>query len=229
MSDERDDEGRDSGKGGDATEESASSIDDLRDKMTRAANEFLKSRLGLEEGIDGSLQLPDQGTFADIGQRADQFVRGFFRGFVDKTPEEREVASGLRDPKDVPSPTEVAARLLGRVSDTMSGAFHEYLKDKVVDPDQPDEQVVVDGRFIMRHGGPLLASMVRALGTRFSGGYDGGIDAAREPVDAGAPEGAETETKQTTVTPYVDYKVDLPSVFMSMFVRPPPSDEEEKS
>jgi hypothetical protein len=189
------------GKGG-AT--GAGSIDALRERVTEAASDFLKDRLGLERGLDGSLQFPERGAFENIGQRADQFVRGFFRGFVDKTPEEREVAAGLRDPKDVPSSTEIATRLLSKVSETMSGTFREYLKDHVVDPHKPDSQVVVDGRFVMRHGAPLIASFVQALGTRFN--------------DKGAP--ANGPAEPSAEPPHVDYRVDLPSLFKSLFVRP---------
>jgi len=199
------------GRGGDAAGTgqgeatgAAGSIDTLRERVTEAASDFLKDRLGLERGLDGSLQFPERGAFENIGQRADQFVRGFFRGFVDKTPEEREVAAGLRDPKDVPSSTEIATRLLSKVSETMSGTFREYLKDHVVDPHKPDSQVVVDGRFVMRHGAPLIASFVQALGTRFN--------------DKGAPANAPAEP--TSEPPHVDYRVDLPSLFKSLFVRP---------
>jgi len=184
-----------------------SPIDALRDKMTAAANEFLKARLGLEEGANGRLELPDRGAFENLGQRADEFVRGFFRGFVDKTPEEREAQAGLRDPKDVPNATEVVGRLLGKVSEAVSGTFHQYLKEHAADPEKPDKEVVVDGRFILRHGAPLLASFVQALGTRFS------PDTPHEPVNT-APE------PPTEPPPHVDYRVDLPSVFKSLFVRP---------
>lgn len=192
-----------------------SAIDELRNKMTAAANEFLKTRLGLEEAANGRLELPDRGVFENLGQRADEFVRGFFRGFVDKTPEEREALAGLRDPKDVPNATEVVGRLLGKVSEAVSGSFHQYLKEHAVDPASPDKEVVVDGRFILRHGAPLLASFVQALGTRFS------PDTPHEPVNTAPAEGSEAPG------PHVDYKVDLPSVFKSLFVRPA-SDEGDK-
>jgi hypothetical protein len=255
MTDERDD---DQGKEGqtaptegaskkpEVTPDSApeSPIDELRTKVTRAANEFLKARLGLEEGADGGLSLPNRGVFENIGERADQFVRGFFRGFVEKTPEEREAAAGVRDPKDVPSPTEVVTRLLERVSETMSGTFHEYLKDHVVSPTEPEKQVVVDGRFVLRHGAPLLASFVHALGTRFSAGEGAGGPAGHttpappnEEATSGAPgeDAAAAPTKDegaaphesASEAPHVDYRVHLPSVFTSLFVRPP-SHEGEK-
>lgn len=226
MSDE--DEGK--AGGGDAGKTGAggsSPIDELRDKVSEAANAFLKARLGLEEGVDGTLRLPERGVFENIGQRADQFVRGFFRGFVAKTPEEREAAAGLRDPKDVPGGTEIAARLLGRVSETMSGAFHAYLKDHVVDPNKPEEQVVVDGRFVLRHGAPLIATFVQALGTRFSNEAPGeGGDRAPEATPLNAP--IEEAPEGESGAPHVDYRVDLPSVFTSLFVRPPAGDEGDK-
>lgn len=204
MSEERDDEPPAAAKGA-ADPNPPNPIADLRDKVTEAASEFLKAKLGLENGVDGSLQFPDRGVFENFGQRADQFVRGFFRGFVDKTPEEREVMAGERDPKDVPSGTEVATRLLAKVSDTMSTAFHEYLQDHAVDPEHPEQPVVVDGRFMLRHGAPLLATFVAALGTKFND------QRGAEPFE---PDDAESK-------PAVDYRVDLPSVFKSLFVRPP--------
>ncbi len=222
MSDERnrDDETKAAGP-----PEPASPIDDLRAKVTDAASDFLKARLGLEEGIDGSLRFPDRGMFENIGQRADQFVRGFFRGFVDKTPEEREVMAGVRDPKDVPSGAEVATRLLSKVSETMSGTFHEYLADNAVDPTKPEAPVVVDGRFILRHGAPLLASFVQALGSRFSeqGTARDPLMPTEEEAEAVALQHAGEEHK-----PHVDYRVDLPSVFKSLFVRPPSDQGEQR-
>ena len=180
-------------------------IGDLRNKVTEAASEFLKAKLGFEEGVDGGLQFPDRGVFENFGQRADQFVRGFFRGFADKPPEARDVTAGMHDPRDVPSGAEVATRLLAKVSDTMSTAFHDYLQDHAVDPDKPGEPVVVDGRFVLRHGAPLLATLVQALGTKLN-----------------EPRGAEPfEAHDDDAKPAVDYRLDLPSVFKSLFVRPP--------
>lgn len=227
MNDERDDETKAAGPDPVSPAASptspASPIDELRTKVTDAASDFLKARLGLEEGVDGALHFPDRGMFENIGQRADQFVRGFFRGFVEKTPEEREVVAGERDPKDVPSGTEVATRLLAKVSETMSGTFHEYLAENAVDPTHPETPVVVDGRFLLRHGAPLLASFVQALGSRFS---EAGT--AREPLmptPEQAEEAAHHEAEEHK--PHVDYRVDLPSVFKSLFVRPP-SDQGEQ-
>jgi len=215
MSDERDDETK-TAAAPEPSSPPASPIDELRAKVTDAANEFLKARLGVEEGIDGSLRFPDRGVFENIGERADQFVRGFFRGFVDKTPEEREVMAGVRDPKDVPNGAEVATRLLAKVSETMSGTFHEYLADHAVDPTKPEKPVVVDGRFILRHGAPLLASFVQALGSRFS---EAGT--ARDPLMPASDDGDAKHHANDEGAPHVDYRVDLPSVFKSLFVRPP--------
>jgi len=216
MSNERDDET----KAPDPASPPTSPIDELRAKVTDAASDFLKARLGLEEGVDGTLQFPDRGVFENFGQRADQFVRGFFRGFVDKTPEEREVMAGVRDPKDVPSGTEVATRLLAKVSETMSDTFQGYLADNAVDPTHPETPVVVDGRFLLRHGAPLLASFVQALGSRFS---EQGV--ARDPLMPTAEDEAHHAAEEHK--PHVDYRVDLPSVFKSLFVRPP-SDQGEQ-
>ena len=38
-------------------------IGELREKITTATEDFLKARLGLEEGADGSLHLPERGVF----------------------------------------------------------------------------------------------------------------------------------------------------------------------
>ena len=109
----------------------------------------------------------------------------------------------------MPSGTEVATRLLAKVSDTMSTAFHEYLQDHAVDPEKPDQPVVVDGRFMLRHGAPLLATFVQALGTKFN-----------------EQRGAEPFEPDTS-KPAVDFRVDLPSVFKSLFVRPPMDSSDE--
>jgi hypothetical protein len=184
-------------------------IAELRERVTAAAEGFLKARLGLEEGADGSLHLPDRGVFENVGQRADQFLRGFLKGVVERTPEEREVDAGLRDKADVPNATEVVGRLLSRASGAVSTTFHQYLKDNVV---TDNSQVVVDGRFLLQHGAPLLAGFVQALGQQF----------ADKP--AGAPsdelEGATADSPGEKPAPKVDYKVDLPSLFTSLFVRP---------
>ena len=186
-----------------------SALDLLATKVTNAANDFLKERLGLAPGADGSLEPPDQRTFEDIGQRADQFIRGFFMGFVDKTPEERAAMSEGSDPnKAPPSGTEVLGRLLSKVSETVSGSFHEYLKEHAVDAAKPDEPVVIDGAFVLRHGGPLLTGFVQALGTSFKKAEN-----TAEPLAPAEPEPV------AEGRPHVDYRVDLPSVFKSMFVR----------
>jgi hypothetical protein len=181
-------------------------IGDLRERITAAAEGFMKARLGLEEGADGSLQLPNRGVFENVGQQADQFLRGFLKGVVEKTPEEREAAAGLRDKADVPSATEVVGRLLSKASGAVSTSFQQYLKTHVAAPDDKS-QVVVDGRFLLQHGAPLLAGFVQALGRQFAekGPEDSDTPAPEPVADAG---------------PKVDYKVDLPSLFTSLFVRP---------
>lgn len=209
-------------------EPSAGPFDEIREKVAAAASELLKTRLGLEEGADGRLQLPDRGLFENLGQRADELVRGFLRGFAEKPPQgEREAGVGREsetvppEDQDAPHATEVVGRLLGKASEAVSGTFHQYLEQHAANPDKPDEPIVVDGRFILRHGAPLLASFVRALGTRLS------PDASHESADTAPQEtGAEPSPHATGPRPHVDFRLDLPSVFKSLFVRPT-SDEED--
>lgn len=186
-------------------------IGELREKITAATEGFLKARLGLESGPDGGLQLPDRGVFENVGQRADQFLRGFLKGVIERTPEEREADQGLRDKADVPSATEVVGRMLSKASGAVSTSFHQYLQDHVATDDKP---VVVDGRFLLQHGAPLLAGFVQALGQQFAEKADG--EASDTPATEPGPD--------DTSTPKVDYKVDLPSLFTSLFVRPKDND-----
>lgn len=210
------------------TDANAGPFDELREKVAAAASELLKTRLGLEEGPEGRLHLPDRGLFENLGQRADELVRGFLRGFAEKPPQgEREPGAGREsehvppEAKDAPHATEVVGRLLGKASEAVSGTFHQYLEQHAANPDKPDEPIVVDGRFILRHGAPLIASFVRALGTRLS------PEGSHEPSEA-APQdtGSEPRPHATEARPHVDFRLDLPSVFKSLFVRPT-SDEED--
>ncbi|MBL8784056.1 MAG: hypothetical protein JNJ59_04060 [Deltaproteobacteria bacterium] len=187
-------------------------LDALRAKVTETATEFLKNRLGLED-VAGALKLPDIPAFENVGQRAEQFIRGFFRGFVDKSPEEREVEAGTRAPDDVPNATEIMGRLLAKASDSVSTTFHTYLQDNVVGHDATQKDpVVVDGRFVFRHGAPLLASFVQALGAQFA--------STPSPLDPDAVGPAATRPEAAGPKPHVDYKVDVPAIFKSLFVRP---------
>jgi len=187
-------------------------LDALRAKVTETATDFLKNRLGLED-VGGSLRLHDIPAFENVGQRAEQFIRGFFRGFVDKSPEEREVEAGTRAPDDVPNATEIMGRLLAKASDSVSTTFHTYLQENVVGHDAAQkEPVVVDGRFVFRHGAPLLASFVQALGAQFA--------TTASPLDPDAVGPAATRPEAAGPKPHVDYKVDVPAIFKSLFVRP---------
>lgn len=186
-------------------------LDALRAKVTETASEFLKNRLGLED-VAGALKLPDIPAFENVGLRAEQFIRGFFRGFVDKSPEEREVEAGTRAPEDVPNATEIMGRLLAKASDSVSTTFHSYLKDNVVGDATQKDPVVVDGRFVFRHGAPLLASFVQALGAQFA--------TTASPLDPDAVGPAATRPEAAGPKPHVDYKVDVPAIFKSLFVRP---------
>lgn len=192
-------------------------IGELREKITAATEGFLKARLGLETGPDGGLQLPDRGVFENVGQRADQFLRGFLKGIVERTPEEREAEAGLRDKADVPSATEVVGRMLSKASGAVTNSFHQYLAQHVAPSTAGEKPVVVDGRFLLQHGAPLLAGFVQALGKQFADKADGPAQNTGEP----APEAtAEAAPPAEAPSPRVDYKVDLPSLFTSLFVRP---------
>lgn len=190
-------------------------IGELREKITAATEGFLKARLGLETGPDGGLQLPDRGVFENVGQRADQFLRGFLNGVVERTPEERDADAGLRDKADVPSATEVVGRMLSKASGAVTTSFHQYLAQHAEPGDKP---VVVDGRFLLQHGAPLLAGFVQALGQQFADKADKPLSPEGEPA-ADAPEQT-AASDQAPPPPRVDYKVDLPSLFTSLFVRP---------
>jgi hypothetical protein len=190
----------------------------IEQRIVGIANDWLKTRLGLEERPDGTLELPQRGAFENIGEKADQFMRGFFRGFIEKTPEEREAQAGLRDPATVPNATEVAGRLLSRASAAVTGAFHDYLKEAVPppaptaptaagpEPAPTAAPVHIDGRFLLRHGAPLIGRIVQALGTAFTNPSD--VNAAAPGGAPAAPHG-DAETR-------VDYRVDLPSLMKSL-------------
>lgn len=197
------------------TEPTPSPISELRERVTEATASFLKNRLGLEEGADGVLHLPDRGVFENVGQRAEQFIRGFLKGVVERTPEEREVDAGVRPKEDVPNTTEIIGRLLSKASGAVSTSFHQYLKDHVPTPDG-SEPVVVDGRFLLQHGAPLLATFAQALGSQFA-------DKAAPAQKAAEP--APEPTAEPDTSTKVDYRVDLPSLFTSLFVRPREDDK----
>ncbi len=194
-----------------------SPIDELRERVTEATSSFLKNRLGLEEGADGALHLPDRGVFENVGQRAEQFIRGFLKGVVERTPEEREVDAGVRAKNDVPNTTEIIGRLLSKASGAVSTSFHQYLKDHVPAA-ETSEPVVVDGRFLLQHGAPLLATFAQALGSQFADKSD-----PTQNTAAPAPEPVADLDEKTS--PKVDYRVDLPSLFTSLFVRPREDDK----
>ncbi len=187
----------------------------IEQRIVGLANDWMKARLGLEERPDGVLELPQRGSFENLGEKADQFMRGFFRGFVEKTPEDREAQAGLRDPANVPNATEVAGRLLSHASAAVTGAFHAYLKEAVPPTPpaspltsqtgatpEPAAPVSIDGRFLLRHGAPLIGRIVQALGTAFT-----------NPSAANA---APSTAPHTDAETRVDYRVDLPSLMTSL-------------
>lgn len=190
----------------------------IEQRIVGLANDWLKTRLGLEERADGTLELPQRGSFENLGEKADQFMRGFFRGFIEKTPEDREAQAGLRDPANVPNATEVAMRLLSRASAAVTESFHDYLKEAVpptppaappTSPGgatpEPAPPVSIDGRFLLRHGAPLIGRIVQALGAAFTNPSEANAAAPTAPT---VPHG-DPETR-------VDYRVDLPSLMKSL-------------
>lgn len=180
-----------------AAGDAGSALEHLRARVADAANDFLKSRLGLERGVDGVTRFPEQSPVHALGQRAEQFARGFLSGLMERQAERAERADG-------PTPTEVVGRLLSRASDAVSRRFHEYAEAHA--EKDASGQVVVDGRFVHRHGGALLAGFVDALSRQFT-------PPSGETGSEAAHPGEEGEAK-------VDYRVDLPSVLSSLFVRP---------
>ena len=171
-----------------------------QDRLNDIANRWLEDRFGLKVG-DGGLHLPDSESIKDFGTRAEQFVRSFFKGFLDKTPDE---LTGLQA-SDLPSAAELATRLIAKTTGTVSNAFNDYLRENAVE--SPDKPVVIDGRFLMRHGAPLLGRMIQAIGGAFA------EDVKAEHIPEPHPK--------------VDVQVEVPQVFKSLLAKLPtgPSDD----
>lgn len=212
----------------------------LGEAITRASEEWLKGRFGLEEDAAGQLHVPVASRMPDLGVRAEQFIKGFLNGIVARTPEEQEVAAGQRDPSAVPSGTEVVGRLLTRFSHTVTDTWRDYVAERA-ERESPDGKKLVDGEFVMQHGAGLLGAMLSRLGEAFKdvgvpGGPAVGPDfataaAPREPAeraeapaaaaaaehapaaDASAPKAPEGPTR----TPDIKVDVDLGSIFRALF------------
>ncbi|MFT7580858.1 MAG: hypothetical protein ACI9MR_002532 [Myxococcota bacterium] len=213
-------------------------VDVLQDAITEASNRWLKDRVGLVEDPEGNLHLPNFERYADLGERADHFVRGLFRSFTssDQPPTSADA---------VPSGQVVAARLIRKVNDTVVGAFQSYVKSNV-DVDPPSEegdagtQVTVDGQFVLRHGAPIIGTVLRSLGTAFQ-------DEARVADEVGQPAPDDTplaksaeedvtlpdpktvvgeadgDTSDASATPEIKLDFDLRSMFEAFFTSRKPS------
>jgi len=150
----------------------------LEEAVNAASQRWLKERFGFEEGEDGRLHLPDGERLLGLGKSADELVRGFFRGFFQKTPEEAVAEAEGRKPPDGPVATEVMVRLLSKLSHTVTDTWRDFVNERA-ERETPTGKKVVDGEFVVAHGPALLGRMVEALGEAFKG-------EGRAPEDAGA-------------------------------------------
>ncbi|TNF32946.1 MAG: hypothetical protein EP329_09015 [Deltaproteobacteria bacterium] len=210
----------------------------LGDALTKASHGWLRDRFRLEEDAEGQLHVPEPSRWPDLGTRAEQFVNGLLKGFIQKTPEEKEAAMGLRDAEDVPRGTEVIGRLLTRFSNTVTDTWKTFVAEHATRETQ-DGKKVVDGDFVVQHGATLLGTWVSKLGEAFEGvGTPGGPEvgpdfgetgptaeaeaqtedeAAPEPAAEAAPE-AETKTEEApSEGPDIKVEVDLGSIFRALF------------
>ncbi|PKN59006.1 MAG: hypothetical protein CVU56_02625 [Deltaproteobacteria bacterium HGW-Deltaproteobacteria-14] len=211
----------------------------LGDAITRASHGWLRDRFHLDEDAAGDLHVPEPQRWPDLGTRAEDFVKGLMQGFIQKTPEEKEAAMGLRDASDVPRGTEVIGRLLSRFSNTVTDTWKEFV-DEHADRKSPEGKKVVDGEFVVQHGATLLGTMITRLGEAFqgvgeAGGPEVGPDFAGGPTaaadEASAAPGGETTgpaatAEAATVTDAgpgegrasdVQVDVDLGSIFRALF------------
>ncbi|PIE18512.1 MAG: hypothetical protein CSA66_04700 [Proteobacteria bacterium] len=202
----------------------------LEDAINKAGSRWLKDRFQLVEDEDGTLHIPGADKMQGLGERAQSFVHGFLRGFFNKTPEQLEAEAGLRDPEDVPRSSEVVAALFAKLShtvtDTWKGYVHEHAEQREGD------QVVVDGDFIVHHGAGFIGTMIHALGEAFKDqgrAPDPGVVVESGPVagpdptslngqtDAQLAEGEEATAQAASDAPKIDIKVDVASIFRSLF------------
>ena len=205
----------------------------LGDAITRASHGWLRDRFHLDEDEQGDLHVPEPQRWPDLGTRAEDFVKGLMQGFIQKTPEEKEAAMGLRDAGDVPRGTEVIGRLLSRFSNTVTDTWKEFV-DEHAERQNPEGKKVVDGEFVVQHGATLLGTMISRLGEAFqgvgeAGGPEVGPDFAAGPAatDDGAPAApGEATAEAATGTDAghgggrasdVQVDVDLGSIFRALF------------
>jgi len=170
-----------------------SGLDGVRQKVKDLANRWLEDRFALREGEAAD-------TVRDLGARAETFVRGFFRGLFDKT-EDAPGEAGRPGLGDITPALDEAARVISRTGRTLQHTLQDYLREKA-DPSAPDAPVVIDGRFVVRHGTELFGRLVQALGGAIAS------PAAEPPPDE---------------APRVPVKVDFAGLFRSLVVGAPPS------
>lgn len=194
-------------------------VTELERAITAASNRWLKERFDLVEGSDGALHASGGSKLESFGKEADEFVRGFFRGFLAKTTEELEAERGLRDAADVPRGSEVLARLFTKFNDTVTGVWQRYVDEhaRTVDGEKR-----VDGQFAVEHGAGLIAETIEALGRSFGGeGRDpvaGGRAFAETMSEApAAPEGGEAAAGPRPAAPKIDVRIDYGSILRALF------------
>jgi len=211
----------------------------LGDAINRVSHGWLRDRFALDEDKAGQLHVPDAQRWPDLGTRAEQFVKGLLQGIVQKTPEEKEAAMGLRDPTAVPRGTEVIGRLLSRFSNTVTDTWKDFV-DEHAARETPGGKKVVDGEFVVQHGATLLGTMIERLGEAFQdvgapGGEEVGPDfgagkatppEADQAAAAAAPEAGAVKPDDAAATPEgaaakpasdIKVEVDLGSIFRALF------------
>jgi hypothetical protein len=162
-------------------------LEALRERVTDLA--FI---LSSARSIDSTSAL---GAIGALGQRADSVVRGFLKGLATQG----ESTSTTETERAAPSATELVGLVLSRAGQAVSQGFHSYLAAHAEKGESGE--VVVDGRFVWRHGAPLISSVVDALGRQMS--------RALSPEEEGEARAAK-----------VDYRLDIPSILGSILQRP---------
>jgi len=168
-------------------EQPALPLESIRDRVVEMASAFLSPR----DAGGGTSPLEGLGA---LGQKADSMVRSFMRGFGEPTQDDtRAGAEGHGTPA-----TELVGLVLSRASQAVSHGFHAYLSNHA--ERSGSGEVVVDGRFLWKHGAPLISSVVDALGRQ--------VSRALEP----SPEAERGSVK-------VDYRIDFPSILGALLQR----------
>lgn len=175
----------------------------LRKKVSELASQWLDERFGGGRDASG---LAGEARLAELAAKAEDFVRGFFRGLIDEPRGATEGADSGPTPRPLaemlPAVEEVT-RLITKTTQTVSDSFQDYLREHVA-AERPSEPVVIDGKFVVRHGTQLVGRMIQALGAALA-----------------EPRGDATRSE----APRVDVKVDFGGLFRSLVMgRPTASD-----